>query len=125
MSKVPQTARGSARPIWPDHPPPRTRGTTTRRSPSQSSSATQLPGDTLESDLYIACSHTGGASPTARGYWDLCACGMGIENIEARMKLLILEGVEPDYRNEAVQRQKEEAEWGRPRRRSPERGGRA
>jgi hypothetical protein len=50
---------------------------------------------------------------------------MGIENIEARMKLLILEGVEPDYRNEAVQRQKEEAEWGRPRRRSPERGGRA
>lgn len=64
-------------------------------------------------------------SPTARGYWDLCACGVGIENIEARMKMFTLEGVEPDYRNEAVQRQKEEAERGRPRMRSPERGGRA
>jgi hypothetical protein len=50
---------------------------------------------------------------------------VGIENIEDRMKMFILDGVEPDYRNEDVQREKVEAERGMPKRRSPERGGRA
>jgi hypothetical protein len=56
--------------------------------------------------------------------WDLCACGEDIENIEARMKRFALEGIETDYRNEAAQSAKQEAERGRPRKRSPERRGR-
>ncbi|GFZ44359.1 hypothetical protein JCM24511_02081 [Saitozyma sp. JCM 24511] len=76
------------------------------------------------SNLCLSFRHSG-LSTTGRGDWDLCACGVGIENIEERMKRFILEGVEPNYRNEAMQREKEEAERGRPRRGSPERGGSA